>query len=78
MEQKNTKFGEKTQAKPKGSFLSVFIISLMFFILGWSLGSNKFNISFLNNNRIQTENTSLSNSPDYKSVNDVYDILRNN
>lgn len=78
MEQKNTKFGEKTQAKPKGSFLSVFIISLMFFILGWSLGSNKFNISFLNNNRIQTENASLPNSLDYKSVNDVYDILRKN
>ena len=78
MEQKNTKFGENAQTKPKGSFLSVFIISLVFFILGWSLGSNKFNVSFLNNNRIQTENASLPSSLDYKSVNDVYDILRKN
>lgn len=78
MEKKDIYLDKKVKNKRVVSLFSVFIISTLFFVFGWSVGSDRINVSLLNQNRIQTENASLPSSLDYESVNDVYDILRQN
>lgn len=60
------------------SLFNAILVGLLLFVFGWSIGSDQFNISLLNNNRIQTENDTLPSKLDYQSVNDVYDIIRKN
>lgn len=76
MEQIEPNYSKSPKSKRRISYFNAFIFGLILFIFGWSMGSNKFNISFLDN--IQTENASLPSTLDYESVNDVYDILRQN
>ncbi|HMS23736.1 MAG TPA: S41 family peptidase [Candidatus Saccharibacteria bacterium] len=77
MEQGQAQYNKKRQTRKVSLFSTVFIGALLF-VAGWSIGSDQFNISLLNNNRIQTENDTLPSKLDYQSVNDVYDIIRKN
>lgn len=78
MENNKTYNGKDQKSSRKISLFNAILVGASLFVFGWSIGSDQFDISLLNNNRVQTENESLPASLDYQSVDDVYDIIRKN
>ncbi len=71
-------FGEPRSRKSGfRHYLTLSIIGICIFVGGWSLGSSNIDISLFDNN-IKTQNENLPAELDYSSVDEVYDLIREN